>query len=48
VTVKPALSSVERAESSSWLVTSGTVACFGPLETLRVIVAPGAAVPLGS
>src|SRR6185437_7237073 len=48
LTVKPALSSVDRAESSSWLVTSGTVDCFGPLETLSVIVAPGAAEPLGS
>ena len=47
VTLKPALSSVERAESSSWLVTSGTVDCFGPFETLSWIVEPGDALPLG-
>jgi hypothetical protein len=45
--LKPALSSVERAESSSWLVTSGTVDCFGPFETLSWIVEPFGALPLG-
>ena len=47
MTLKPALSSVERAESSSWLVTSGTVDSFGPFETLSWIVEPFGALPLG-
>jgi hypothetical protein len=46
-TVKPADSSVERAEASSWLVTSGTLEVFGPFETLSSIVAPFWAWPLG-
>ena len=32
-TVNPDCSSVCCAEASSWLVTSGTVASFGPFET---------------
>src|SRR4029079_13459646 len=35
-TLKPALSSVERAEPSSWLVTSGTADCVGPGWAARV------------
>ncbi len=38
---------MSRADCSSWLVTSGTDEVFGPFETLRVIVAPCGAVPLG-
>src|SRR4051812_46143467 len=44
---KPALSSVDCADPSSWLVTSGTVAFCGPFETLRVTVERGLALPLG-
>src|SRR5919201_1553396 len=48
LTLKPAASSVSRADCSSWLVTSGTVMLVGPFETLSVIVEPGGAEPLGS
>src|SRR5207247_4600649 len=39
-TLKPEPSSVARAVSTSWLVTSGTPLVFGPFETCRVTVVP--------
>src|SRR5262245_34356892 len=49
-TLKPDCWSTCVAEASSWLVTSGTVVCFGPLETKSVTVPPRAseAPPRGS